>query len=108
MTITKADISNMISNELGLSKKDTVKIVDLFFGEISTILQKGEDVKLSGFGNFVLTDKKPRPGRNPRTSELVMIDARRVVTFKASKKLKMRIKIYAGRKPQHIRNYNTK
>jgi integration host factor subunit alpha len=98
MTITKAHISAELVNSLGLSRSDTKKIVDLFFDTISATLCAGEEVHISGFGNFVLKDKRARPGRNPRTSEEVLVEERRVVTFKSGQKLKTKIKHYAGRK----------
>ena len=67
------------------------EFVEVFFSEISEILVSGLDVKISGFGNFVLRDKKARPGRNPKTGEDVMISSRRVVTFRAGQKLKARV-----------------
>lgn len=88
MTITKAELSQTLSDTLGLNKRESKEIVEGFFAQISEILQTGEDVKLSGFGNFELRDKSSRPGRNPRTGEDVPITARRVVTFKPGQKLR--------------------
>lgn len=88
MTITKAELSQKLSDTLGLNKRESKDIVEDFFGQIADILETGEDVKLSGFGNFELRDKSPRPGRNPRTGEDVPITARRVVTFKPGQKLR--------------------
>ncbi len=85
-----------LSNELGLSRKDAREMVDLFIEELVASLAAGEQVKLSGFGNFDLRDKKKRPGRNPKTGESVPIPARRVVTFRAGNTLKARVKAYAG------------
>ena len=83
-------------HELGLSKTDGRDLVDLFMEELVASLAAGEQVKLSGFGNFDLRDKKERPGRNPKTGEKIPISARRVVTFRPGKKLKARVEAYAG------------
>lgn len=88
MAVTKAELSNTISDTLGLNKRESKEIVEDFFGQIAGVLENGEDVKLSGFGNFELRDKTARPGRNPRTGEDVPISARRVVTFKPGQKLR--------------------
>ena len=91
MAWTKADIAEQLYEELGLNKREAKEFVEVFFSEISEILVSGLDVKISGFGNFVLRDKKARPGRNPKTGEDVMISSRRVVTFRAGQKLKARV-----------------
>ena len=91
MALTKADIAEQLYEELGLNKREAKEFVEVFFSEISEILVSGLDVKISGFGNFVLRDKKARPGRNPKTGEDVMISSRRVVTFRAGQKLKARV-----------------
>ena len=83
-------------NELGLSKIDARELVDLLLEEVMATLAAGEQVKLSGFGNFELRDKNERPGRNPKTGESIPISARRVVTFKAGPTLKARLEAYAG------------
>jgi len=83
-------------NDLGLSKADGRELVDLFIEELMASLAVGEQVKLSGFGNFDLRDKEERPGRNPKTGEDVLISARRVVTFSAGQKLRGRVEGYAG------------
>ena len=90
-TITKADIIEHLHDELGLSKSECKQLVEDFFQEIRDSLISNEAVKLSGFGNFELIDKKARPGRNPRTGENVKIKARRVVTFRAGNKLRQKI-----------------
>ena len=82
--------------ELGLNKREAKELVDLFFEEIRTSLESGEPVKISGFGNFELRDKRQRPGRNPKTGEEVPISARRVVTFSPGQKLRERVEDYAG------------
>lgn len=94
--LTKADISEMLYDELGLNKREAKEIVELFFEEIRNALENNEQVKLSGFGNFDLRDKSTRPGRNPKTGEVIPISARRVVTFKPGQKLKARVENYAG------------
>lgn len=82
--------------ELGLNKREAKEFVDLFFEEIRTSLESSEPVKISGFGNFELRDKRQRPGRNPKTGEEVPISARRVVTFRPGQKLRERVEDYAG------------
>ena len=80
MALTKADIAEHLFEKLGINKKDAKDLVEAFFEEIRSALEKGEQIKLSGFGNFDLRDKKERPGRNPKTGEDIPISARRVVT----------------------------
>ncbi len=92
MTLTKSDIIEDLNNEIGLNKREAKELVDLLFNDIKNLLSEGHEVKLSGFGNFQLRDKSPRPGRNPRTGEDVEISARRVVTFKSGQKLKESVK----------------
>ena len=87
-TLTKAELSELISEHIGLNKREAKDMVDAFFNEIRNALERGELVKLTGFGNFQLRDKLTRPGRNPKTGAEVQIPARRVVTFHASQKLK--------------------
>lgn len=94
--LTKAELAEMLFEELGLNKREAKEIVESFFEEIRTALENNEQVKLSGFGNFELRDKKTRPGRNPKTGEEIPISARRVVTFKPGQKLKARVENYAG------------
>lgn len=91
MAITKADLANALFNELGLNKREAKEFVELFFEKIRSALEEGSSVKLSGFGNFGVRKKNSRPGRNPKTGEEIPISARRVVTFKASQKLKDRV-----------------
>jgi|TARA_B110000914_G_C15356666_1_gene396519 integration host factor subunit alpha len=90
-TIKKADIVEHLHATLGLNKTESKEVVENFFAEIAEALVKNEDVKLSGFGNFELLNKKERPGRNPKTGEPVTISARKVVTFRAGQKLRKRI-----------------
>ena len=87
-TLTKAELSELLFERLGLNKRESKDMVEAFFEFIHESLVKGEDVKLSGFGNFQVRRKAPRPGRNPRTGETIPIRARNVVTFHASHKLK--------------------
>jgi integration host factor subunit alpha len=94
--ITKADMAEKLYEELGINKREAKEIVEMFFEEIRAALESGSQVKLSGFGNFDLRDKKQRPGRNPKTGEEIPISARRVVTFRPGQKLKARVEAYAG------------
>ena len=87
-TLTKAELSEMLFERLGLNKRESKDMVDSFFELVHGSLARGEDVKLSGFGNFQIRRKASRPGRNPRTGEVIPISARHVVTFHASHKLK--------------------
>jgi integration host factor subunit alpha len=96
MALTKAGMVERLYEDLGLNKREAKELVEIFFEEIRSALEKGQQVKLSGFGNFDLRDKNQRPGRNPKTGEEIPIDARRVVTFKAGQKLKARVEAYAG------------
>ncbi len=96
MALTKEDMAESLFNELGLNKREARELVDLYFHQLVACLALGEQVKLSGFGNFDLRDKKERPGRNPRTGEEIPISARRVVTFSPGNKLKARVEAYAG------------
>lgn len=96
MTLTKAQMAESLFNELGLNKREARELVDSFFEDLRTALASGEQVKLSGFGNFDLRDKNQRPGRNPKTGEEIPISARRVVTFRPGQKLKARVETYAG------------
>jgi integration host factor subunit alpha len=88
MTITKQDLTHLLAETVGLTAKECAALVDTFFDTIRATLAAGEDVKLSGFGNFTLHEKRARPGRNPKTKEPVEIAARRVVTFKAGQTFK--------------------
>ncbi len=96
MSLTKVDMAESLFDKLGLNKQEARELVDLCFEELIASLASGEPVKLSGFGNFALRDKKERPGRNPRTGEKIPVPARRVVTFRPGKKLKARVEAYAG------------
>lgn len=94
--LTKAEMAERLYEELGLNKREAKEMVEGFFGEIRNALSHSEQVKLSGFGNFDLRDKKERPGRNPKTGEEIPICARRVVTFRPGQKLKQKVEMYAG------------
>ena len=96
MALTKADMAEMLYEQLGLNKREAKELVELFFEEIRIALESGSNVKLSGYGNFVLRDQSQRPGRNPKTGEEIPISARRVVTFRPGQKLKQRVENYAG------------
>lgn len=96
MTITKAELAESLYEQIGLNKREAREVVELFFNEIIDALVANEPVKLSGFGNFELRDKRERPGRNPKTGEEIPISARRVVTFRPSQKLKAKVSDYAG------------
>ena len=94
--LTKAEMAEKLFEELGVNKREAKEVVELFFEEVRASLEKNEQVKLSGFGNFDLRDKRQRPGRNPKTGEEIPITARRVVTFRPGQKLKARVEAYAG------------
>ena len=96
MALTKAKMAEALFDELGLNKREAKGLVELFFEEIRSALENGQQVKLSGFGNFDLREKNPRPGRNPKTGEEILVTARRVVTFRPGQKLKSRVETYAG------------
>ena len=96
MTITKDSLVEMIHNEVGLNKREAKELIECFFEQIKTSLENGNDIKFSGFGNFILRNKSPRPGRNPKTGEEVTISERRVVTFKSGLKLKSKLEAYDG------------
>ena len=89
--LTKAHLAELLFEQIGLSKRESKEMTDAFFELISERLIEGVEVKISGFGNFQIRVKAPRPGRNPRTGEAIPIEARRVVTFHASHKLKDQI-----------------
>ncbi len=95
-SLTKAKMAESLFNVLGLNKREARELVDTFFEDMRVSLASGEQVKLSGFGNFDLRDKGQRPGRNPKTGEEIPIAARRVVIFHPGLKLKARVEVYAG------------
>lgn len=95
MALTKAELAEALFDDLGLNKRESKEFVDLFFETIRNCLENGEEVKLSGFGNFELRTKNSRPGRNPKTGEEIPISARRVVTFRPGQKLRLRVDVDA-------------
>nr|2IIF_A Chain A, Integration host factor [Escherichia coli] len=105
--LTKAEMSEYLFDKLGLSKRDAKELVELFFEEIRRALENGEQVELSGFGNFDLRDKNQRPGRNPKTGEDIPITARRVVTFRPGQKLKSRVENAGGGERIEIRGFGS-
>jgi len=100
MALTKANMAENLYDELGLNKREAKELVEAFFEEMRLALEDGEEVKLSGFGNFTLRNKNQRPGRNPKTGEEIPISARRVVTFRPGQKLKTRVEEHAGSQQQ--------
>ncbi len=96
MALTKAHMAESLFDELGLNKREALELVDLCFHQLVACLALGEQIKISGFGNFYLRDKDERPGRNPRTGEKIPVAARRVVKFRPGNKLKARVEAYAG------------
>ena len=92
-TMTKADIIEAIYQKVGYSKKEAADLVELIFDTIKDTLAKGEKIKISGFGNFMVRDKKARTGRNPQTGEAIQISARRVLTFKPSQVLRADVNV---------------
>ena len=96
VALTKAEMAEKLFDDLGLNKREAKEVVDLFFEEMRASLEANEHIKLSGFGNFDLRDKRQRPGRNPKTGEEIPVSARRVVTFRPGQKLKARVEAYAG------------
>lgn len=87
-TMTKADIVEKVYQKIGFSKKEASELVELVFASLKDVLTKGDKVKISGFGNFVVREKNERVGRNPQTGEQIKISARRVLTFRPSQVLK--------------------
>jgi len=96
MALTKAEMAERLFLEVGLNKREAKEFVDAYFEVVRGALENGEQVKLSGFGNFDLRLKNQRPGRNPKTGEEIPISARRVVTFRPGQNLKVRVEGYAG------------
>lgn len=90
--MTKAEIANIICERVGLSKKESSQIVEIVLEEIKGVLARGEDVKISGFGHFMVRSKNSRRGRNPKTGESITIEPRKVVTFRASQIVKDQLK----------------
>ena len=88
VALTKADMVDALSDQRGINKRDAKDLVETLFEEMRVALERGDSVKVSGFGNFECRTKSERPGRNPKTGQEIPITARRVVTFHASQKLK--------------------
>jgi len=95
-TVTKAHIAEHLYEQLGLNRREARDVIQMFFEEITSVLESGEPVRFSGFGNFEVRTKSERPGRNPKTGEGIPISARRVVAFRPGQKLRARVKGYAG------------
>jgi integration host factor subunit alpha len=104
MALTKAEIAEQLFTGIGLTKREAKELVEIYFGKICAALENGQQVKLSGFGNFELHDKGERPGRNPKTGELIPVSARRVVTFRSGQKLRARVELYAGNETQNTQH----
>ena len=102
MTLTKAELADLLFDRVGLNKREAKDMVESFFEEVRTSLESGDSVKLSGFGNFQLRDKPQRPGRNPKTGEEIPISARRVVTFHSSQKLKIAVETAQDQQPLQV------
>ncbi|HBK55567.1 MAG TPA: integration host factor subunit alpha [Xanthomonadales bacterium] len=96
MALTKAELAERLFEQVGLNKREAKDFVDAFFDTLREALHNGQQIKLSGFGNFDLRRKNQRPGRNPKTGEEIPISARTVVTFRAGQKLKERVESHAG------------
>lgn len=96
MGLTKAELAKRLFEDVGLNKREAKEFVDAFFDALRESLELGEQIKLSGFGNFDLRRKNQRPGRNPKTGQEIPISARTVVTFRPGQKLKERVEAYAG------------
>ena len=96
MALTKAEMAERLFEEVGLNKREAKEFVDAFFDVLRDSLQRGQGIKLSGFGNFDLRQKNQRPGRNPKTGEEIPISARTVVTFRPGQKLKERVEAFTG------------
>ena len=100
--MTKAEITERIFNKVGFSKKESADIVELVFDTMKETLEKGEKIKISGFGNFVVREKRPRIGRNPQTGEEIEISARRVITFRPSQVLKSVLNSVSGQASESL------
>lgn len=96
MALTKADMAERLFEQVGLNKREAKEFVDAFFDALRDALVRGQQIKLSGFGNFDLRRKNQRPGRNPKTGVEIPISARTVVTFRPGQKLKERVESYTG------------
>ncbi|MEM1021757.1 MAG: integration host factor subunit alpha [Sphingomonadales bacterium] len=90
-TVTRADLSEAVYQEVGLSRNESAQLVEVILEEIADALVQGQNVKLSSFGSFLLRDKNGRVGRNPKTGEEVPIDPRRVLVFRPSQLMRDRV-----------------
>jgi integration host factor subunit alpha len=101
--MTKAEIVQALYSKVGgFSRKESAELVDLVFEMMKETLGRGEKIKISGFGNFVLRDKRQRPGRNPQTGQPIRISERRVLTFKSSQILKQALNQRPGGPPNGV------
>ncbi len=91
-TLTRADLAETLNRQIGLSRADSSSMIESILDHMTTALIDGENVKISGFGTFVLRDKGERVGRNPKTGVEVPITPRRVLTFRASQGMRQRVK----------------
>ena len=96
MALIKTDLADGLVADLGINYREARELIELFFEEIQILLEQGQEVKLAGFGNFRIRDKKARPGRNPKNGKAITIAARRVVTFRAGQKLKREVESNVG------------
>lgn len=101
MAMTKADIVEALYQKVGFSKKEAADLVELVFDTLKTTLANGQKIKISGFGNFVVREKRSRVGRNPQTGQSIEITARRVLTFRPSQVLRSDVNGSLGDKPVH-------
>lgn len=99
MAMTKADIVEALYEKVGFSKKEAADLVEMVFDTIKGTLAQGQKIKISGFGNFVVREKRPRVGRNPQTGESIEISARRVLTFRPSQVLRAEVNASLEGKP---------
>lgn len=99
MALTKADLVDAIHERIGFSKKEAVDMVELIFDTMKDALEKGDKIKISGFGNFLIREKPSRAGRNPQTGSTIQISARRVLTFKPSQVLRTEVNDALAGKP---------
>lgn len=99
MALTKADIVEALYEKIGVSKKEAQDLVEMVFDTMKDELGKGDKIKISGFGNFVVREKRSRVGRNPQTGESIEISARRVLTFRPSQVLRAEVNDALGEKP---------
>ncbi|MBN20641.1 MAG: integration host factor subunit alpha [Bdellovibrionaceae bacterium] len=97
--MTKADLVENIYEKIGFSKKEASDLVEMIFSTLKTTLSQGQKIKISGFGNFVVREKRSRVGRNPQTGESIEISARRVLTFKPSQVLRAEVNASLEDKP---------